>query len=151
MTIVSITCMECGYGSADTAGVMRMKYDPEIKIMRVPCAGRARATHLLDGFHDGARAMVVVGCCLGSCNYAGGNFVSLRKVKLVKKFLEEMGYDPDRVNQYTARAAEGDTIVGDFEDVMSKAGKGPDIAENLAERALKDVKEPAAYYGVTVR
>ncbi|HIH69701.1 hydrogenase iron-sulfur subunit [Methermicoccus shengliensis] len=151
MSIVSITCMECGYGAADTAGVMRMKYDPEIKIVRVPCAGRARAAHLLEGFQRGARAMVVVGCCLGSCAYSGGNFVTLRKVKLVKRFLEEMGYDPDRVNQYTARAAEGDTITGDFEDVMKKADKGPDIAPNLVERALREVKESREYYGVTVR
>ena len=72
-------------------------------------------------------------------------------LKEYEKFLEEMGYDPDRVNQYTARAAEGDTIAGDFEDVMSKAGKGPDIPSNLAERALMDIRESAAYYGVTVR
>jgi coenzyme F420-reducing hydrogenase delta subunit len=69
----------------------------------------------------------VIGCCLGACHYNDANLQQLRRVKLLKSFMAEMGYDPDTVSQYTARAAEGETIVGDFNELIeitySLAGK----------------------------
>jgi len=124
MSSIVFTCDNCGSGSANTAGVLRMEYDPSIKIIRVPCAGRVGANFVMEAFSDGADAVSVVGCCLGACHYSGSNFVTMRRLKILKKLFEQLGYDPDRINYYTARAAEGDTFVGDAEDIIKKSKSG---------------------------
>ncbi len=114
-------CEHCGQGAANTAGVLRMEYDPRISIVPVPCAGRVGPREVLTAINNSAEAVSVVGCCFGACHYSNANMVTLRKMKIMKKFLQEMGYSMDCVTMYTSRAAEGDTALGDFEDVAAKA------------------------------
>lgn len=118
--VVCFMCNECGQGAANTAGVARMAYDPAIKIVRVQCAGQVGPMQIMEALRDGADSVAVIGCCLGACHFFNGNLVSMRRVKLLKKFMLEMGYSDQIVNQYTARAAEGETAVGDFEDIMKR-------------------------------
>ncbi len=118
--IVAFLCQNCAQGAANTAGVQRMRYSDEIHIVRVPCAGRAGAREILHAFNNGAEAVAVIGCCFGACHFSDANLITLRRVKIVKKFLVEMGYSTDCVTMYTSRAAEGDTIVGDFEDILER-------------------------------
>jgi len=94
--LVVFMCNECGQGSANTAGVARMAYDP------------------------GADAVACVGCCLGACHFFNGNILSMHRIKLMKKLFKELGYSDQFVNQYTSRAAEGETSVGDFEDIVER-------------------------------
>jgi coenzyme F420-reducing hydrogenase delta subunit len=125
--IIAFLCENCAQGSANTAGVLRLKYDDRINVIPVPCAGRVSSREIFDALNDGAEAVSVIGCCLGACHYNDANLQQLRRVKLLKSFMAEMGYDPDTVSQYTARAAEGETIVGDFNELIeitySLAGK----------------------------
>ncbi len=118
--IVGYLCDNCGQGAANTAGVLRMKYSDEINIVRVPCAGRVGPRELLHAFNEGAEAVTVIGCCFGACHYNDANLITLRRVRIMKKFLVEMGYSTNCVTMYTARAAEGDTVVGDFDDIVEK-------------------------------
>lgn len=118
--IVGYLCENCAQGSANTAGVLRMKYSDEINIVRVPCAGRIGAREILQAFNEGAEAVTVIGCCFGACHYSDANLITLRRVRILKKFLIEMGYSTNCVTMYTARAAEGDTVVGDFDDIVDK-------------------------------
>jgi coenzyme F420-reducing hydrogenase delta subunit len=118
--IVAFACENCAQGSANTAGVLRMHYDSRINIVRVPCAGRVGPKQIINALNEGAEAVAVIGCCFGACHYGDGNLVSLRRVKAIKKLLEELGFDPNKVSMYTSRAAEGETIVGDFKDIVAK-------------------------------
>ncbi|WP_457556722.1 hydrogenase iron-sulfur subunit [Candidatus Harpocratesius sp.] len=118
--VVCFMCAECGQGAANTAGVARMQYDTSIKIIRVKCAGQVGPIQIMDAYKNGADSVAVIGCCFGACHFFNGNLVSLRRVKLLKKFIKEMGYSELILNQYTARAAEGETAVGDFEDILEK-------------------------------
>ena len=116
--IIGFLCQNCAQGSANTAGVLRMKYDHRINIIRVPCAGRVGPKEILEAFNEGADSVSVIGCCLGACHYSDANLLNLRRVKILKNFLTEMGFGPKPVSQYTARAAEGETIVGDFDELI---------------------------------
>jgi coenzyme F420-reducing hydrogenase delta subunit len=116
--IVAFLCKNCAQGSANTAGVLRIKYDPRINIIRVPCSARTGPLEILDAFNEGAESVSVIGCCLGACHYADANLMNLRRVKILKMFFTELGYGPDSVSQYTARAAEGETVVGDFNELI---------------------------------
>ncbi|MHA1244267.1 MAG: hydrogenase iron-sulfur subunit [Promethearchaeota archaeon] len=118
--IVVFMCNECGQGSANTAGVARMAYDPAIRIVRVQCTGQIGPIQITDALNNGADAVACVGCCLGACHFFNGNILSMHRIKLMKKVFKELGYSDQFVNQYTSRAAEGETSVGDFEDIIDR-------------------------------
>jgi len=118
--IVVFMCNECGQGSANTAGVGRMPYDPSIRIVRVQCTGQVGPIQIMDALNNGADAVARVGCCIGACHFFNVNLLSMRRIKLLKKTFKELGYSDQFVNQYTSRAAEGETAVGDFEDIVER-------------------------------
>jgi len=103
--------------------VARMAYDPAIKIVRVQCSGQVGPIQIMDALSHGADAVAVIGCCSGACHFFNGNFLSMHRIKLMKKLFKEMGYSDQFINHYTARAAEGETAVGDFEDVVERLEK----------------------------
>ncbi|MFX1494725.1 MAG: hydrogenase iron-sulfur subunit [Promethearchaeota archaeon] len=118
--IVVFMCNECGQGSANTAGVARMAYNPAIRIVRVQCTGQVGPIQIMDALNNGADSVACVGCCLGACHFFNGNILSMHRIKLMKKLFKELGYSDQFVNQYTSRAAEAETAVGDFEDIVER-------------------------------
>jgi len=118
--IVVFMCNECGQGSANTAGVARISYDAAIRIIRVQCTGQVGPIQIMDALNNGADAVACVGCCFGACHFFNGNILSMHRIKLMKKLFNELGYSDQFVNQYTSRAAEGETSVGDFEDIIER-------------------------------
>ncbi|MGB5912203.1 MAG: hydrogenase iron-sulfur subunit [Promethearchaeia archaeon] len=118
--IVVFMCNECGQGSANTAGVARMSYNAAIRIIRVQCTGQVGPIQIMEAINNGADAVACVGCCLGACHFFNGNIISMHRIKLMKKLFKELGYSDQFVNQYTSRAAEGETAVGDFEDIVDR-------------------------------
>ncbi len=121
--IICFMCSECGQGAARTAGIARMSYDAAIKIVRVQCSGMVGPIQIMDALTNGADAVGVIGCCLGACHFFNGNVISMHRIKLLKKLFLEMGYSDQFINHYTARAAEGETAVGDFEDIVDRLQK----------------------------
>ena len=118
--IVVFMCNECGQGSANTAGVARMSYDAAIRIIRVQCTGQIGPIQIMEALNNGADAVACVGCCLGACHFFNGNVISMHRIKMMKKVFKELGYSDQFINQYTSRAAEGETAVGDFEDIVDR-------------------------------
>jgi F420-non-reducing hydrogenase iron-sulfur subunit len=118
--VIVFMCNECGQGAANTAGVARLVYDAAIRIIPVQCSGMVGPLQILDALNSGASAVAVVGCCFGACHFFNGNYLSMHRIKLLKKLFKEMGYSDQQINHYTARAAEGETAVGDFEDIIER-------------------------------
>jgi len=118
--IVVFMCNECGQGSANTAGVARMSYDAAIRIIRVQCTGQIGPIQIMEALNNGADAVACVGWCLGACHFFNGNVISMHRIKMLKKVFKELGYSDQFINQYTSRAAEGETAVGDFEDIIDR-------------------------------
>ena len=57
--IIGFLCNWCSYRGADTAGMARMKYPPNVKIIRVPCSGRISPELVLRTFREGADGVMV--------------------------------------------------------------------------------------------
>ncbi len=105
--IVAFLCNWCSYAGADLAGVSRMQYAPNVRIIRVPCSGRINPLHIISALHHGADGVLVSGCHPGDCHYISGNFVARRKFSMLKNFLEHVGISPQRVQFSWVSAAEG--------------------------------------------
>ena len=59
--IIAYLCNWCSYAGADGAGMARLKYPPNVKIIRVPCSGRVSPELILRTFEQGADGVMVLG------------------------------------------------------------------------------------------
>ena len=117
--IVSFLCNWCSYTGADLAGTSRMKYAPNIRIIRVMCSGRIDPTFVLTAFREGADGVLICGCHPGDCHYHEGNYKCLRRYHLLKKYIGQMGIEPDRLNLAWISASEGKQFA-DLADEMTR-------------------------------
>ena len=90
---------------------MRLSYPSYIKIIQVPCSGRVDILHLLKAIEDGADGVYIAGCLEGECHFLTGNLKARRRVNYVKKVLEELGIEPERVEMFNLSAGEGPRFV----------------------------------------
>jgi F420-non-reducing hydrogenase iron-sulfur subunit len=131
--IIGFLCNWCSYAGADLAGVSRIQYPTNIRIIRVMCSGRIDPAFIFEAFKDGADGVLVAGCHLPSdCHYISGNFKALRRITLLKETLRELGIEPERLRLEWVSASEGDkfaSIVRDMVDDLKKIG--PNSAKNI--------------------
>ncbi|HEC42935.1 MAG TPA: hydrogenase iron-sulfur subunit [Bacteroides sp.] len=106
-TIVSFLCNWCSYTGADLAGTSRMKYAPNVRVIRVMCSGRVDPTFVLSAFEEGADGVLICGCHPGDCHYHEGNYKCLRRYHLLQKYLQQMGIHKDRLRLAWVSASEG--------------------------------------------
>ena len=106
-TIVSFLCNWCSYTGADLAGTSRMKYAPNIRVIRVMCSGRVDPTFVLTAFNEGADGVLICGCHPGDCHYHEGNYKCLRRFHLLQKYIQQMGIHKDRLRLAWVSASEG--------------------------------------------
>ena len=132
--IIGFLCNWCSYAGADLAGTSRMKYPPNIKSIRVMCSGRVDPVFVLEALRKGADGVLIGGCHPGDCHYQSGNYKANRRMKLLKKLLEEMAIDPGRVRFEYISASEGAkfaSVATEFVEQLKKMVPNP----------LKEVKE----------
>jgi coenzyme F420-reducing hydrogenase delta subunit/Fe-S-cluster-containing hydrogenase component 2 len=123
------------------AGVSRLQYAPEIRLIRVMCSGRVDLEFILRAFSNGMDGVFVGGCRLGECNYSTeGNYDALNTVLLAKKILEYKGINPQRLGIGFMSSGEGNIFVekmNAFRNEVKNIGPLGD-AEGLERRQLKD-------------
>jgi F420-non-reducing hydrogenase iron-sulfur subunit len=106
-TIVAFLCNWCSYTGADLAGTSRMKYAPNVRIIRVMCSGRVDPTFVLKAFREGADGVLICGCHPGDCHYHEGNYRCLRRYHLLQKYIGQMGIEDKRLHLEWISASEG--------------------------------------------
>lgn len=121
--ILAFLCNWCSYAGADLAGIGRIQYPPNVRVIRVPCSGRVNPLYILRALQDGVDGVLVSGCHPGDCHYISGNYAARRKFVLFQRFLEHLGVEPGRVQFSWVSAAEGEkfaeVIRGVTEDVRT--------------------------------
>ncbi len=105
--IVAFLCNWCSYAGADLAGMSRLSYPAAVRVIRVPCSGRADPMFVLKAFERGADMVLVSGCHPGDCHYSSGNYHARRKLLAFRELLSFLGVDPRRFKMSWVSAAEG--------------------------------------------
>ncbi len=114
--ILAFLCNWCSYAGADLAGVSRLQYPPNVRIVRVPCSGRVNPAYILKALQNGVDGVLVSGCHPGDCHYLTGNYHARRKFHLLKELLDFVGVEDGRVQFSWVSAAEG----AKFSQVMTE-------------------------------
>jgi F420-non-reducing hydrogenase iron-sulfur subunit len=105
--IIAFLCNWCSYTGADLAGTSRLKYAPNIRVIRVMCSGRVDPTFVMKSFREGADGVMILGCHPGDCHYHEGNYKCLRRFYLVEKYVQQMGIEKERLHLDWISASEG--------------------------------------------
>lgn len=108
--IVAFFCSWCTYTAADLAGVSRLKYAPNVRIIRLMCSGRVDPQFVVDALAKGADGVLIGGCHIGDCHYAEGNYKTLRRFTMLKRMLADMGIEGQRVRMEWISASEGERV-----------------------------------------
>jgi F420-non-reducing hydrogenase iron-sulfur subunit len=105
--IVAFCCRYCAYAAADLAGVLRLRYPPDIRIVQIPCTGRLDTLEVLHAFEYGADAVMIAGCLEGDCHFVRGNIEARNRVNHIKELITKIGFEPERVEMFNMSSAMG--------------------------------------------
>ena len=124
--IVAFFCNWCTYTAADLAGVSRLKYAPNVRVIRLMCSGRVDPQFILDALSRGADGVLIGGCHLGDCHYVEGNYKTLRRFEMLRRVLTGMGIEPGRVRLEWISASEGEKVKKVVNEMVAEVQKlGP--------------------------
>ncbi len=118
--IIAIVCNWCTYAGADLAGISRIQYPPNVRIVRLPCTGRINPFYVMKALQEGADGVLVSGCHPGECHYLTGNYHARRKFAMLKRYLSYVGMEPDRTNFTWCSASEGERFAKVIKGVTEK-------------------------------
>lgn len=140
--IVAFCCNWCSYAGADFAGVSRMQYPPNVRIIRTMCSGRVAPKFVERAFARGAAAVMVTGCHLGDCHYINANYQTQKRVERLWKKMEQSGLNKERLQLLWASAAEGERFASKVREmktiIEAVAPEEIEKAKKVFEKALAD-------------
>jgi heterodisulfide reductase subunit A len=105
--ILAFACNWCSYAGADYAGVSRLQYPPNARLIRVMCSGRVDEKFIWEGFLKGAPVILVSGCHIGDCHYIDANHWTVKRIEKIHKKMEKLGIRKERLRLEWVSAAEG--------------------------------------------
>lgn len=126
--IVVFACNWCSYAGADNAGVNRIQYSPNFRIIRTMCSGRVTPAFVLNAFKFGADGVMVSGCHFGDCHYIFGNYKAVEQFEKTKALVKTLGLDERRVALEWVSAAEGTRwgeVIDQFVAQITELGPSP--------------------------
>ncbi|MFH1502154.1 MAG: hydrogenase iron-sulfur subunit [Candidatus Eisenbacteria bacterium] len=126
--VIVFCCNWCAYAGADLAGVSRLKISPHFRIVRTMCSGRVDPELILEAFLAGADGIMVAGCHPGECHYMEGNYKTMRRVAFMRRLMDGLGLEPERLALEWVSASEGAKfreVINVFVESVEKMGPSP--------------------------
>jgi coenzyme F420-reducing hydrogenase delta subunit len=129
------------------AGVSRLQYSSEIRLVRVMCSGRVDLGFVLRAFRNGYAGVFIGGCKLGECNYTTqGNWDALGVALFGRRILAHLGLDPERLRIAFMSGGDGNILAEVIDGFSAKirelgplgAGEGLDPAQLAAGLAAAE-------------
>ena len=136
-----VVCFSCkfSWGYLTDEDKLASKIDNWVPLI---CTGKIDATDILDAFSAGADGILILGCPEGDCHYQDGNYEAKKRVYLVRRLLESVGIEKERIRIELSTDPEGESIrrlVEEMRGDLAKLGpakKGP-LKEMKAKAAIK--------------
>jgi F420-non-reducing hydrogenase iron-sulfur subunit len=104
--ILAFCCNWCSYTGADMAGVTRLQYPPNIRIIRVMCSSMVHPNLVINALTKGADGIIMCGCHPGDCHYIDGNLKAQKRADAITLMLEDFGLEEERFRLEWVSASE---------------------------------------------
>ncbi len=146
--VVCFACNWCSYAGADSAGVARLNYPTNVRLIRTMCSGRVDEKFIWKAFEAGAPVVLISGCHFGDCHYIDANHWTKKRVEKIWKKMEKLGLRKERLQLEWISAAEGirfSQVMAEMEELRKTVTK-KEIAEtkNILRENLKKKKKKKA-------
>ncbi len=126
--IIGLCCNWCSYAGADLAGVSRLQYPPNIRIVRVMCSGMVHPNIVIDALTKGADGVLICGCHPGDCHYLEGNLKAEARAEAIRLMLQDFGIEEERFRLEWVSASEGPRfaqVVTEMTEEIRQLGPSP--------------------------
>jgi len=131
--IVAFCCNWCSYAGADLAGVSRLQYPGNARIIRVMCSGRVEPQFILRALELGADGVLVAGCHIGDCHYISGNEKAKLRIETTHELMDVLGIDTRRLRLEWISASEGPKFAETMQNFTEELkGLGPSTIEGVS-------------------
>lgn len=104
--IVAFACNWCSYAGADTAGLSRIQYPPNARLIKTMCSGRVDEKFVWHAFKKGAPIVLISGCHFADCHYIDANRWTQKRIESLWDKMERKGIRPERLQLEWCSAAE---------------------------------------------
>jgi len=126
--IIAFCCNWCSYAGADLAGVSRLQYPPNVRIIRVMCSSMVHPNLVIDALTNGADGVIICGCHPGDCHYIEGNLTAEKRADAIILMLEDFGLEEERFRLEWVSASEGPKfaqVMKEMVDTVKEVGPSP--------------------------
>lgn len=126
--ILAFCCNWCSYTGADLAGVSRLQYPPNVRIIRVMCSGMVHPNLVINALTKGADGVIMCGCHPGDCHYIDGNLKAQKRADTIDLLLEDFGLEAERFRLEWVSASEGPKfakVMKEMVDTVKELGPSP--------------------------
>jgi F420-non-reducing hydrogenase iron-sulfur subunit len=126
--ILAFCCNWCSYTGADLAGVSRLQYPPNVRIIRVMCSGMVHPNLVINALTKGADGVIMCGCHPGDCHYIDGNLKAEKRADAITLLLEDFGLEEERFRLEWVSASEGPKfaqVMTEMVDTIKELGPSP--------------------------
>jgi heterodisulfide reductase subunit A len=120
--IIAFVCHWCALGGVDMAGVSRLQYPSNARLIRVMCSARVSMKMMQRPFELGAAGVLVAGCEFPTCHYIEGNYAAEKRLKRAKRKLAKAGHDPEKLWNLWCSAADGPKFAGTMRTMIKDLG-----------------------------
>lgn len=117
--LLAFCCNWCSYAGADLAGLSRLNYPANVRIIRTMCSGRVDPQFVIDAFKLGIDGVLIAACHLGDCHYISQNYKTVKRVILLKKILKSLGIEEERLRLAFISAGEGNKFADTIAEMIS--------------------------------
>jgi len=126
--VIGFCCNWCSYAGADLAGVSRLQYPPNVRIIRVMCSGMVHPNIVIDALTKGADGVLMCGCHPGDCHYLEGNLKAEKRAEAIELMLQDFGIEEERFRLEWVSASEGPRfaqVVTEMVEKIKELGSSP--------------------------
>lgn len=141
--ILGFLCNWCSYAGADLAGVSRIQYPTNLRVVRVMCSGRIEPEFVVEALEKGVDGVIITGCHPGDCHYQTGNYQTERRFNALKEALSYTSIEPERIRLEWVSASEGSRfgeVVSDFTEQIRNLGPNPIKSKDKKEDLFKELE-----------
>ncbi|MHA1264679.1 MAG: hydrogenase iron-sulfur subunit [Candidatus Helarchaeota archaeon] len=137
--IIGFFCNWCSYAAADLAGMFKLEYPTNIRIIRVFCTGRINPQFIIQALLKGADGVFIAGCYEQDCHYRTGFLKASQRVAALRELLKAEGINPERLEIVSASATEAQKIVEKITQFTKKieilGPSGNELSENIIKKS----------------
>lgn len=126
--VMVFCCNWCSYAGADLAGVSRLQYPPNVRIVRVMCSGMVHPNLVIDALTKGADVVAICGCHPGDCHYQDGNLKADKRAEAIKMMLQDFGLEEERFRLEWVSASEAQRfaqVMKELTEMAKQLGPSP--------------------------